>query len=277
VDSIKDTVINFAWEPKGDRFVLITTTEVVAATAVPPKTAVSFFCPEKIKGAGVGNFKHIRTIEKKNSNAIYWSPKGRFVVVATVHSQQSFDLDFWDLDYEGERTDTEKDLTANLQLMATADHYGVTDIDWDPTGRYVATSASMWKHSMENGYHLYDFKGELLREEHIDKFKQLLWRPRPPTLLSKEEQKSIRKNLREYSRVFDEEDQIEEDKEKGAIVEERRRMLSEWLAWRKREEEQLREEGGGDVKIDGDADEGEGQVVEEIMEEVLDEVEEIVP
>lgn len=148
VDSIKDTVINFAWEPKGDRFVLITTTEIVAATAVPPKTAVSFFCPEKIKGAGVGNFKHIRTIEKKNSNAIYWSPKGRFVVVATVHSQQSFDLDFWDLDFEGERVESDKDLTANLQLMATADHYGVTDIDWDPTGRYVATSASMWKHSV---------------------------------------------------------------------------------------------------------------------------------
>ena len=129
---------------------LITTAEVVVATAVPPKTAVSFFCPEKMKGAGVGNFKHIRTIEKKNSNAIYWSPKGRFVVVATVHSQQSFDLDFWDLDYEGERTDSEKDLTANLQLMATADHYGVTDIDWDPTGRYVATSASMWKHSVSS-------------------------------------------------------------------------------------------------------------------------------
>lgn len=145
VDSIKDTVINFAWEPKGDRFVLITTAEVIVATAVPPKTSVSFFCPEKIKGAGVGNFKHIRTVDKKNSNGIYWSPKGRFVVVATIASQQSFDLDFWDLDFEGEKPDSDKDLTANLQLMNTADHYGVTDVDWDPTGRYVVTSASMWK------------------------------------------------------------------------------------------------------------------------------------
>ena len=150
VDSIKDTVINFAWEPKGDRFVLITTAEVVVATAVPPKTSVSFFCPEKVKGAGVGNFKHIRTIDKKNSNAIYWSPKGRFVIVATVRSQQSFELDFWDLDYEGEKPESDKDLTANLQLMSTADHYGVTDVDWDPTGRYVATSASMWKHSVSS-------------------------------------------------------------------------------------------------------------------------------
>lgn len=135
---------------------------------------------------------------------------------------------------------------------------------------------------MENGYHLYDFKGELLREEHIDKFKQLLWRPRPPTLLSKEEQKTIRKNLREYSRDFDEQDRIEEDKEKGAIVEERRRMLSEWLAWREREEEQVRgerEAAGGSkvaVEINGEVEEGEGRVVEEIVEEVLDEVEEIV-
>ncbi len=148
VDSIKDTVINFAWEPKGDRFVLITTGEIIAATAVPPKTSVSFFCPERVKGPTVGNFKHVRTIDKKNSNAIYWSPKGRFVVVGTVHSQQSFDLDFWDLDFEGERDEKDKDLTVNLQLMATSDHYGVTDIEWDPTGRYVATSASMWKHSV---------------------------------------------------------------------------------------------------------------------------------
>ena len=135
---------------------------------------------------------------------------------------------------------------------------------------------------MENGYHLYDFKGELLREEHIEKFKQFSWRPRPPTLLSREEQKLIRKNLREYSKDFEEQDRIEEDKEKGAIVEERRRILSEWLAWREKEEEELKEERRelgleedveDEEKADGKDDEG--AVVEEIMEEVLDEVEEI--
>jgi translation initiation factor 3 subunit B len=149
IEAVKDTVINFSWEPKGDRFVLITTAEAVVATAVPPKTSVSFFCPEKIKGgSGKGNFKLIQTVDKKNNNAIYWSPKGRFVIVATVGSQQSFDLDFYDLDFEGEKKDEDKDLTANLQLMATADHFGVTDVDWDPTGRYVATSASVWKHTV---------------------------------------------------------------------------------------------------------------------------------
>lgn len=145
VDSIKDTVINFAWEPKGDRFVLISAAEPVMTTAVPPKTSVSFFCPEKIKTAGTGNFKHIRTIDKKNSNSIYWSPKGRFVVVATIASAQSFDLDFWDMDFEGEKAEPDKDLTANLQFLTTGDHYGVTEIEWDPTGRYVVSSASIFK------------------------------------------------------------------------------------------------------------------------------------
>ncbi|KAA8576688.1 hypothetical protein EYC84_006765 [Monilinia fructicola] len=223
VDSIKDTVINFAWEPKGDRFVIITTAEVV-------------------KGNGVGNFKHIRTYDKKNSNAIYWSPKGRFVIVATVHSQQSFDMEFYDMDFEGEKPESDKDLTANLQLMNTADHYGVTDIDWDPTGRFVATSASIWKHTMENGYHLYDFKGEQLREEPVEKFKQWLWRPRPPTLLSKEEQKQIRKNLREYSKVFDQEDADRGASADLAVVEHRRRLLDEWLAWRANIEEDIKAE-----------------------------------
>ena len=134
---------------------------------------------------------------------------------------------------------------------------------------------------MENGYHLYDFKGELLREEHIEKFKQLSWRPRPPTLLSRDEQKTIRKNLREYSKDFEEQDRIEEDKEKGAIVEERRRIMSEWLAWREKEEEELkaeRRELGLKEDIEEEKADGkdeEGAVVEEIMEEVLDEVEEI--
>ncbi|KAM7192470.1 putative eukaryotic translation initiation factor 3 subunit 9 [Rhypophila sp. PSN 637] len=288
VDTIKDTVINFAWEPKGDRFVIITTTEPVGPTAVAPKTSVAFFCPEKAKGNAVGNFKHLRTLDKKNSNAIFWSPKGRFVLIGTIHNQQSADLDFYDLDFEGEKPESDKDLTANLQLMNTADHYGVTDVEWDPSGRYVATWASFWKHKLENGYHLYDFKGEQLREEHIEGFKQWQWRPRPATLLTKEEQKAIRKNLREYSRVFEQEDAERINSADVAVVQERRRLLEEWYAWRAQVEEELAEEREilglpADpvaellkAKTAAIAPGQEEQVIEEIMEEVLEETEEIV-
>ncbi|KAM5347600.1 hypothetical protein ACJ41O_007424 [Fusarium nematophilum] len=289
VDTIKDTVINFAWEPKGDRFAIITTTEPAGPTAVAPKTAVSFFCPEKAKGQHVGNFKHLRTLDKKNSNAIYWSPRGRFVVIATIANQQSSDLDFFDLDFEGEKPEAEKDLTANLQQMNTGDHYGVTDVEWDPSGRFVATWASAWKHSMENGYHIYDFRGEALREEPLEKFKQFSWRPRPVTMLTKEEQKQVRKNLREYSRVFEQEDADRGASADLAVVEARRNMLNEWHSWREEVEEDVEEERtvlglpldphaalleAYTKSLSGSTSEAD-RVIEEIVEEVLEESEEI--
>ncbi|CEJ56701.1 Putative Eukaryotic translation initiation factor 3 subunit B [Penicillium brasilianum] len=287
VDSLKDTVINFSWEPNGSRFVLITTGEGPTGAAAPPKTCVSFFAPEK-KGHTAGNFKLIRTVDKKTSNGIYWSPKGRFVVVATVHSQSNFDLDFWDMDFEGEKNEAEKDLSANLQLMKTVEHYGVTDIEWDPTGRYVVSSASVWTHSMENGWNLHTFSGTTLSENPTEKFKQFLWRPRPPTLLSKEEQKQVRKNLREYSKEFDEEDRYAVDIANTAVVEQRKRVLSEWLAWLRREKEIQAEERevfglpedadspkqAKDARV-GNQQEGD-TVVEEIVEEIVEETEEVI-
>jgi len=144
---------------------------------------------------------------------------------------------------------------------------------------------------MENGYHIYDFKGEALREEPIDKFKQFQWRPRPATLLTKEEQKQIRKNLREYSRVFEQEDADRGASADLAVVEARRRMLEEWHAWRAEVEEDLAEERAAlglpadphAALLEAKTKEMEGsgagaeqdRVIEEIVEDVLEESEEV--
>jgi len=135
---------------------------------------------------------------------------------------------------------------------------------------------------MENGYHLYSFSGQLLREEPIEQFKQFVWRPRPERLLSKEEMKTVRKNLREYSRAFDEADLAKRSSADKAVVEERRRKLNEWLAYRERTVEDLLDERH-ELRLPEISDEqaalqvsDEGQVVEEIFEEILDESEEII-
>ncbi|KAF3916790.1 hypothetical protein ABW20_dc0108331 [Dactylellina cionopaga] len=284
VIEIQDTVINFAWEPKGDRFVLITAGEIPpagAAAPAPPKTAVSFYAPEKTKSPPAGQFRLIRTIDKKNSNAIFWSPRGRFCIVATINSQSSHELEFWDFDFDGEKKESEKELNANLQLIGTVDHYGVTDVDWDPSGRFVVSSSSMWKHTMENGYHMWDFKGNSLREDAIERFKQFAWRPRPPTMLSKEQQKQIRKNLREYSRQFDEDDLIQESEASATIIEARRRLLEEWRAWRSRVERELEDEradlGLPPLGVDEEKELEGAMVIEEMVEEVIEEKEEEIP
>jgi len=135
---------------------------------------------------------------------------------------------------------------------------------------------------MENGYHLYDFKGTLLREEAIEGFKQLLWRPRPPTLLSKEEQAEIRKNLRNYSKVFDEQDVAKKSSANKAVVEARREMLEEWRRWREEVTQRLQDEGAylelallkGETP--GQAEDGHQEEIEEIVEEIIEETEEVV-
>lgn len=291
VIEIKDTVIAFAWEPKGERFALITSNDINLGTAGPSttlRTAISFYYLEKVKGA-TGNFRLAKTIDKKTCNSIFWSPKGRHVLLATMGSTSAFDLEFWDVDFDTKEAaqgaapassaQQDADVGASLQLMAAGEHYGVTDVEWDPTGRYVVTSASMWRHSMENGYALWDFRGQQLQKHVLDRFKQLLWRPRPKSLLSKDDQKKVRKNLKEYSRKFDEEDLAEQSSVSRELLEHRRRLVDEWNAWRSKCEKEVEEErkalGLPGRKAAKFADEEEEEISEWI-EQVIEEYEEVV-
>lgn len=130
----------------------------------------------------------------------------------------------------------------------------------------------------EPGYTIWDFKGTDLSRNQLDKFKQFLWRPRPATLLSKEEQKKIRKNLREFSKRFDEEDAAEESNVSAELIAHRRRLIDEWNAWRAKRTKELeaeRKKAGLSVSSAAKPDE-ERETVEEWVEEIIDETEEVV-
>lgn len=99
------------------------------------------------------------------------------------------------------------------------------------------------------------------------------WRPRPPTLVSREQQRKIRRNLKDYSREFDAEDEAEAAGASQELLSLRRRLLEEWYTWRKGVEETLlsekqdrREENGVDAE----------EIIEEWVEEVVEEKEEVV-
>jgi translation initiation factor 3 subunit B len=76
--------------------------------------------------------------------------------------------------------------------------------------------------------------------------------------------------LREYSKSFDEQDYAKKNRANQAVIEHRRRLLDEWLAWRSQVEERVEETGH---KKDKGEDE---EVIEEIVEEMLEEKEEVV-
>ena len=294
--SSADTVTDFSWEPKGERFALVSSSDPNLGNPGPGitiKTDVSFYQLDRTKG----DFKLLKTLPSRTSNTVRWSPRGRHVVLATVGSSSKSELEFWDLDFNTDETRREgAPWGSGIQHLGTADHYALTDAEWDPSGRYLATSASAWRHTvryviighrhrthaayqLENGYAIWDFRGQELEKHILDRFKQFLWRPRPPTLLTKEQQRQIRRNLKEYSRIFDEEDALEESNVSAELIAHRKRLVDEWNAWRLRCKEQLAEDRRkrgkkAEPAKDKAAQEEEKEEIEVWVDEVIEQIEE---
>ena len=53
---------------------------------------------------------------------------------------------------------------ADFKLQA-AEHPYATDVEWDPTGRYVVTYVSAWIRPNDNEYQVWSFLGRRLRKE----------------------------------------------------------------------------------------------------------------
>jgi translation initiation factor 3 subunit B len=159
---VKDTVIAFAWEPKGERFATVMTADVINPERglAGLRTNLNFYMLDKgAKTAGISNFKLIRmypsdeanlgSIDKKSLNSIFWSPKGRFASFNNLgRGITQFDMEIYDCDYEGDNKDINKELNANIMAIYAGDSYGTTEVEWDPTGRYIVTASSSWKHGV---------------------------------------------------------------------------------------------------------------------------------
>ncbi|ERN17444.1 hypothetical protein AMTRI_Chr02g258200 [Amborella trichopoda] len=248
LENKNDKIIAFAWEPKGHRFAVI--------HGENPRPDVSFYSMRS------GRVSKLTTIKGKQANALYWSPAGRFIILAGLKGLNG-QLEFYNVD--------------ELETMAVGEHFMATDVEWDPTGRYVATSVTS-VHEMENGFNIWSFHGKLLYRISRDHFYQFLWRPRPASFLTLEKEEEIAKNLKKYSKRYEAEDQdvslllSEQDREK------RRQLQEEWDRWvkewkRLHEEEKALREELRDGEASDEEEEYEAKEVE--VEEILDVTEEV--
>lgn len=199
---ITDFIMALAWEPGGDRFAM-----VHAENPSSTKVSVSFYDMKKTmvtpaKGKKkqettiVNEVNLMETLTGKQCNYIFWSPAGQNIILASLGDSASGALEFYDVE---------------TKALVIKEHYRANQVVWDPSGRTVASVVSQpiqgghFKFAMDNGYVLWTFQGKQLHQQSFETFYQLQWRPRE-SLLDKEEQAKVLKNLKKYEREFDKAD-----------------------------------------------------------------------
>ena len=245
VDTVKveETVHAFSWEPFGSKFgVIHGDSQFLNVSFYDLKTGRE---PELLK-----------KYERKSANHIFWAPTGQFVVLAGLR-QMSGVFEFVD--------------TSDFTTMGTGEHFMATDVEWDPTGRYVITGVSYWGHKVDNAYWMWNFQGKILKRANVDKFCQLLWRPRPPTLLSKEQLRDVKKNLKKYSVQFDAKDKMRQSKASKELVAKRQKLMSDYVAWRAKKNQEFEQTRARRLELRGgvDPDDHSGEAFEEETVEFL--------
>ncbi|XP_058950716.2 eukaryotic translation initiation factor 3 subunit B-like [Pocillopora verrucosa] len=255
VVEMKEAVTAFSWEPGGSKFAII--------HGESPRISASFYNMEK-----QGSVSLLKTFDKKQVNSIFWSPNGQFCILAGLRNMNGV-LEFYD--------------TSDVVCMNQAEHFMATDVEWDPTGRYVATSVSWWAHKVDNGYYIWSFQGKLLQRHALDQFCQLLWRPRPPSLLSEDDMKNIKKDIKKFQRMFEIKDRMSQSRASKELIERRRRKMKDFQGYRQKKNNEFAQQkaqrlelrNGIDTdEIDSNAEEFEDESVEFFIKEEITEVEE---
>ena len=208
----KDAVMDFGWEPKGSRFAL-----VHAENASSTRTNVSFYdmnkttttvTKSKNTTTTVAELTLLETLKDRGCNHLSWSPAGGIIVLAGLGESSSGSLEFYDID-------------ANQQI-ATKEHYRATEVQWDPSGRSLATcvvqpiTGGYYKYQMDNGFILWSFQGKQLYQQGFENFYQFSWRPRK-SVLTAEEKEEVVKNLKKFEKKFD---RADKDRARALYLEE---------------------------------------------------------
>jgi translation initiation factor 3 subunit B len=228
---LPDQVRVFEWETKGSRFAVLTTDEAGLHTKMCIFQLGKEKCEQLCAFEMPGN----------SFNSFFWAPEGQYFVVAGMTESA--------LLFGGLTPDNK------LEILHKDEHFMLTDVQWDPSSRYVITAVTQpmqtelcgFKYSMEAGFKIWTFQGRELFHQQKEKLWQISWRPHPPSLLPSNKQREIRKNIKQYSKKYDALDDQAKEQARAAWREDREQKTNAFrtILARLEEYKEAREEDDG--------------------------------
>ncbi|KAI6183945.1 Eukaryotic translation initiation factor 3 subunit B [Aphelenchoides bicaudatus] len=226
---LTDTFISFDWEPKGDRFCVLQGSSNMVTPVV--------YRIEKAKSAP----QCISKLEPANQlNTAIWAPQGGWLVVYASGTSAGNVLF---IDTNG----------AEAKKTRAIEHSSVNYGSWDPTGRYFVT-ASLANNRLDPSYRIHTFQGRELFRKSIDTLTRFKWRPRPPVNLPDTKVREIRRNIKQISQRFEEEDRREQLKLSKDLQEKRREITNKFNERRAEHKQRWEEEKDERAKLRGGID-----------------------
>lgn len=260
---VRDTVRGFYWETKGKRFAVLTTDDA----GHHPKLLIYMLGSAKCEQ--ISSFD----LPSNSFNELFWAPEGQYFVCCAIGQG--------DLLFGGLTPDNK------LEINFKDEHFMLTDVQWDPSSRFVITAVTQpmqnemggFKYSMEAGYSIWTFQGRKLYQQQKEKLWQIAWRPHPPSLLPADKQRDIRKNIKQFSKRYDALDDQAKDAARKAFQQDRqekmdafRKVLDRLSEFKKESED---ENGWADA-LNSFMDSQGWEMDEKIMEEELSKEEELI-
>lgn len=84
----------------------------------------------------------------------------------------------------------------------------------------------------DQGYYIWSFQGRILKRVNLKNFLQLLWRPRPASLLNEPAEKEIKKSLKKYYGTFETKDRLRLTRASKDLLEKRAKLREEFVEYR---------------------------------------------
>jgi len=213
---VKETIQSFAIEPAGHKLVVITGENL--------RTNVTFY--KMGQGQRSGKIETLKVMALAVTTAI-WAPNGQYVVLAAMKTGSSSGGQLVFVD------------TSDMSIMSKQEHPDLSDVEWDPTGRYVISSVNLWNAKRDHSFKIWTFQGTPVFEKTVEKMVAIHWRPRPPALLTEEMIKEVRKNRAVWTPRLDQRDRILRTGESAKQQEQRRKQLDEFQRFKEKNTKRL--------------------------------------